>query len=88
MLVTELMKGGRAARLRVANCRNCCAVRRQACAAAAPSLTLHNPMLTTRVVPPASLFPGGDLYTALRRHPDAMRWERLGRKVALDVALG
>ena len=31
---------------------------------------------------------GGDLYSALRNHPDTMRWERLGRKVALDVALG
>ena len=31
---------------------------------------------------------GGDLYTALRHHADTMRWERLGRKVALDIALG
>ena len=31
---------------------------------------------------------GGDLYSALRNHPDTMKWERLGRKVALDVALG
>jgi hypothetical protein len=31
---------------------------------------------------------GGDLYTALRHHSETMRWERLGRKVALDVALG
>ncbi len=31
---------------------------------------------------------GGDLYSALRHHPDTMKWERLGRKVALDVALG
>ncbi len=31
---------------------------------------------------------GRDLYSALRNHPDTMRWERLGRKVALDVALG
>ena len=34
------------------------------------------------------LLQGGDLYSALRNHPDTMRWERLGRKVALDVALG
>ena len=34
------------------------------------------------------LHQGGDLYSALRNHPDTMRWERLGRKVALDVALG
>ncbi|EFN52644.1 hypothetical protein CHLNCDRAFT_138527 [Chlorella variabilis] len=34
------------------------------------------------------LMKGGDLYTALRRHPAALRWERLGRRVALDVALG
>lgn len=32
--------------------------------------------------------PGGDLYSALRRHPEALAWGRLGRKVALDVALG
>jgi hypothetical protein len=31
---------------------------------------------------------GGDLYTALRHHSETMRWDRLGRKVALDVALG
>lgn len=31
---------------------------------------------------------GGDLYTALRHHPETMRWDRLGRKVALDIALG
>jgi hypothetical protein len=31
---------------------------------------------------------GGDLYSALRHHSHTMRWERLGRKVALDVALG
>ena len=36
----------------------------------------------------ALLVQGGDLYSALRNHPDTMRWERLGRKVALDVALG
>lgn len=34
------------------------------------------------------LMRGGDLYTALRRHPETMAWDRLGRKVALDVALG
>ena len=34
------------------------------------------------------LMKGGDLYSALRHHPDTMRWERLGKKVALDVALG
>ena len=34
------------------------------------------------------LMKGGDLYSALRHHPDTMRWERLGRKVAMDVALG
>lgn len=28
------------------------------------------------------------MYSALRNHPETMRWERLGRKVALDVALG
>lgn len=39
-------------------------------------------------VPEVLLQQGGDLYSALRNHPDTMRWERLGRKVALDVALG
>ena len=34
------------------------------------------------------LMKGGDLYSALRHHPDTMRWDRLGRKVATDVALG
>ncbi|KAL4420423.1 hypothetical protein ABPG75_010079, partial [Micractinium tetrahymenae] len=34
------------------------------------------------------LMKGGDLYTALRRHPQALAWGRLGRKVLLDVALG
>lgn len=34
------------------------------------------------------LLQGGDLYTALRHHAETMRWDRLGRKVALDVALG
>jgi serine/threonine protein kinase len=34
------------------------------------------------------LMKGGDLYSALRHHAETMRWERLGRKVALDVALG
>lgn len=29
-----------------------------------------------------------DLYTALRKSPETLRWERLGRKIALDVALG
>ncbi|KAL6772273.1 hypothetical protein ACKKBG_A29590 [Auxenochlorella protothecoides x Auxenochlorella symbiontica] len=31
---------------------------------------------------------GGDLYGALRRHPELLAWDKLGRKVALDVALG
>ncbi len=31
---------------------------------------------------------GGDLYSALRRHPQALAWGRLGRRVLLDVALG
>ena len=34
------------------------------------------------------LMKGGDLYSALRHHPETMRWDRLGRKVATDVALG
>lgn len=34
------------------------------------------------------LMRGGDLYTAMRHHRDTMRWEQLGKKVALDVALG
>lgn len=34
------------------------------------------------------LLQGGDLYSALRHHAETMKWERLGRKVALDVALG
>ncbi|KAK9786899.1 hypothetical protein WJX73_000622 [Symbiochloris irregularis] len=34
------------------------------------------------------LMKGGDLYSALRHHPDTMHWDRLGRKVAMDVALG
>ncbi|GMH35458.1 hypothetical protein BSKO_03326 [Bryopsis sp. KO-2023] len=34
------------------------------------------------------LMRGGDLYSALRNHKETMRWERLGKKVALDVALG
>lgn len=34
------------------------------------------------------LLRGGDLYHALRNHPALMRWECLGRKVALDIALG
>ncbi|CAD7696453.1 unnamed protein product [Ostreobium quekettii] len=34
------------------------------------------------------LMRGGDLYTAIRHHQETMRWERLGKKVALDVALG
>eukprot|EP00891_Asterochloris_glomerata_P003410 jgi/Astpho2/3410/e_gw1.00054.45.1_t len=34
------------------------------------------------------LMKGGDLYSALRNHPETMRWDRLGRKVAMDVALG
>ncbi|KAL4424682.1 hypothetical protein ABPG77_004489 [Micractinium sp. CCAP 211/92] len=34
------------------------------------------------------LMKGGDLYSALRRHPQALAWGRLGRRVLLDVALG
>jgi serine/threonine protein kinase len=34
------------------------------------------------------LMKGGDLYSALRHHPETMRWDKLGKKVALDVALG
>ena len=34
------------------------------------------------------LMKGGDLYSALRHHPETMRWDRLGKKVALDTALG
>eukprot|EP00803_Ostreobium_quekettii_P007334 evm.model.scf_2083.2 EVM.evm.TU.scf_2083.2 scf_2083:17341-27167(-) len=34
------------------------------------------------------LMRGGDLYTAIRHHQETMRWDRLGKKVALDVALG
>lgn len=34
------------------------------------------------------LMKGGDLYSALRHHPETMAWDRLGRKVAMDVALG
>ena len=47
--------------------------------------------LHTALPPPHRTTPchaGGDLYTALQRHPEALRWERLGRRVALDVALG
>eukprot|EP01025_Chloroclados_australasicus_P028487 TRINITY_DN2821_c1_g1_i7.p1 TRINITY_DN2821_c1_g1~~TRINITY_DN2821_c1_g1_i7.p1 ORF type:complete len:1255 (+),score=138.74 TRINITY_DN2821_c1_g1_i7:174-3938(+) len=34
------------------------------------------------------LMKGGDLYNALRQHPDMMSWDKLGKKVALDIALG
>ncbi|KFM24056.1 Serine/threonine-protein kinase CTR1 [Auxenochlorella protothecoides] len=34
------------------------------------------------------LMAGGDLYTALRRHPELLAWNNIGRKIALDVALG
>lgn len=34
------------------------------------------------------LMKGGDLYSALRHHPETMKWDKLGKKVALDVALG
>ena len=34
------------------------------------------------------LMNGGDLYTALRRCPNMMAWERVGKRVALHVALG
>ena len=34
------------------------------------------------------LMKGGDLYSALRHHKETMRWDVLGKKVALDVALG
>lgn len=43
---------------------------------------------THTYLPLSALAAGGDLYTVLRRHPAAMAWGRLGRKVALDVALG
>jgi serine/threonine protein kinase len=44
--------------------------------------------LTTATTTTAFNAQGGDLYTALRQHSSMMAWERLGRKVALDVALG
>lgn len=34
------------------------------------------------------LLRGGDMYHALRVHPHLMAWNVLGRKVALDIALG
>ena len=34
------------------------------------------------------LMKGGDLYSCLRHHSGMMRWDRLGRKVAHDTALG
>ena len=34
------------------------------------------------------LMNGGDMYTALRRCPDMMHWDRMGKRIALDVALG
>lgn len=55
-------------------------------------LPLHLTPPHRRRTPPTSPLTtapkGGDLYTALRHHAETMRWERLGRKVALDVALG
>ena len=38
--------------------------------------------------PPLSFPTGGDLFSAIRRHPDLMKWDRLGKRVAKDVALG
>ncbi|KDD72070.1 protein tyrosine kinase, partial [Helicosporidium sp. ATCC 50920] len=34
------------------------------------------------------LMGGGDLYSTLRRQPHVMAWRTLGRRVALDIALG
>ena len=34
------------------------------------------------------LMRGGNLYLALRYRPDTMQWDCLGKKVALDIALG
>ncbi|KAK9804979.1 hypothetical protein WJX73_006746 [Symbiochloris irregularis] len=36
----------------------------------------------------AEIMAGGDLFTALRRDPAVFCWERLGQRVALDIALG
>jgi serine/threonine protein kinase len=51
-----------------------------------PSRTPQNTNTQTHETPTNKQ--GGDLYSALRHHSETMRWERLGRKVALDVALG
>lgn len=47
----------------------------------------HRHSFRTRSLAPFQS-PGGDLYGALRRHPELLAWDKLGRKVALDVALG
>lgn len=33
------------------------------------------------------LMKGGDLYSALRHHPDTMRWDKLGKKVRSPVTV-
>lgn len=45
-------------------------------------------LLRLPTLAPSPLDAGGDLYGALRRHPELLRWDRLGRKVALDIAMG
>ena len=31
---------------------------------------------------------GGDVYSTLKRCPELLSWDKLGRRIALDVALG
>ena len=31
---------------------------------------------------------GGDVYSTLKRCPELLAWDKLGRRIALDVALG
>lgn len=87
MIVTELMKGGQGgARGQGGTCAGgCCAEPATACHPPPP------PAWCSHDAPcrlaPCPLPPGGDLYRALRRHPDAMRWERLGRKVRWGLQL-
>ena len=60
-----------------------------------PDLT-HMSEASSHALPPDSSLPplssawraGGDMYTVLKTMPSVLAWDRLGARIALDVALG
>ena len=58
------------------------------CPPASVSAFLSRPPTPCGLDDERGVYAGGDMYSMLKRAPELLAWNKLGKRIALDVALG